>query len=613
MAKGKDSGILEIIAIGAIVYFMWKVTRKRMTIPLSEEQLTLEETCKNIVYKPLSPMEPRQATLLGKGYCSSGDLKYADYSQGSGDPYAQEQADAYSDRKTEEAIRDINRKVIQFRLINTSASPITTKVLDIMQDSVPFAPTARPASDEVLIGSQIWKKVNVADNIAGSFVYNGNEANRSIYGGLYSKDFVTQIEALYPGYRVPTYTDIQEFLTTILNSSATIKEAGTTHWTAPNTGATNTTEFTALPGGHYSNLFGYGQIGMAGIIMYVGDPNPNIVGIQINYANTAIGTYTDNIGTSYVSVRLIKGVATHLTAPVASAATSITATGFTANWSASTGATKYYLDVATDSGFTSYVSGYQNLNVSDVTSYAITGLTAETTYYYRIRAYNTTGTSSNSNTINTTTISDVYTDYDGNVYTTVIIGSLLCIVENLKTTHYADGSLIPNLTSDANWAAEDGSAGHNGAYCSYDNDPVTNADYGLLYNKYAVDNPSGLCYFKKNGIAESGWRITTHSDIYDTIGDALGGASVAGAKMKESGTTHWGSGNTGTNTSGFTGLGTGERQNDGTFDSILESNYLWASDLDGVTILSRSQNGIGTASMSMSKRYGCTVRCVKDI
>lgn len=83
----------------------------------------------------------------------------------------------------------------------------------------------------------------------------------------------------------------------------------------------------------------------------------------------------------------------------------------------------------------------------------------------------------------------IYTllDIDGNEYNTVIIGTQEWIVENLKTTHYADGVLIPNLTLDDDWIAEDGSVGHDGAMCYYDNDIVNKPVYGALYNWFAVD------------------------------------------------------------------------------------------------------------------------------
>ncbi|MCX6327499.1 MAG: FG-GAP-like repeat-containing protein, partial [Bacteroidia bacterium] len=94
-----------------------------------------------------------------------------------------------------------------------------------------------------------------------------------------------------------------------------------------------------------------------------------------------------------------------LAAPVASAATNIAQTSFTANWSSSTGATGYRLDVATDSTFTTILSGYNNKDVGNVTTTSVTGLTASTNYYYRIRSYSAAGTSIvNSNIIKPVTL-----------------------------------------------------------------------------------------------------------------------------------------------------------------------------------------------------------------
>jgi len=88
-------------------------------------------------------------------------------------------------------------------------------------------------------------------------------------------------------------------------------------------------------------------------------------------------------------------------APVLSAATDVTDTSFTANWAAVAGATGYRLDVATNNFpeiGTAYVSGYEDKPVSG-TSQSVTGLTAGTTYYCRVRAVNNGGASANSNTI----------------------------------------------------------------------------------------------------------------------------------------------------------------------------------------------------------------------
>ena len=90
-------------------------------------------------------------------------------------------------------------------------------------------------------------------------------------------------------------------------------------------------------------------------------------------------------------------------APTANAATSVTSTSYTANWNSSSGATGYRLDVSTSNTFSSFVSGYNNLDVGNVTNRSVTGLSANTTYFYRVRAYNSAGTSGNSGTVIVTT------------------------------------------------------------------------------------------------------------------------------------------------------------------------------------------------------------------
>lgn len=131
------------------------------------------------------------------------------------------------------------------------------------------------------------------------------------------------------------------------------------------------------------------------------------------------GSYTvvvTNTGGSVTSVAATVSVSTAPAAPVASAATTVTSTGFTANWAAVSGATGYRLDVSTDNAFGSFVSGYQDLDAGAALSAAVTGLAANTTYYFRVRAVNDLGTSASSNVVPVTT-----TPADGGSSSTTIL------------------------------------------------------------------------------------------------------------------------------------------------------------------------------------------------
>jgi len=121
---------------------------------------------------------------------------------------------------------------------------------------------------------------------------------------------------------------------------------------------------------------------------------------------------TDMCGTSYTLTEWVNGYGSSPyaadtsspTAPTNVSTTAVTSSAITWSWTAATddvGVSAYEIDVDDDSGFGSPVSGYNDLNVGNVTSYQVTGLSASTVYYIRVRAKDAAGnTGSNSSTGN---------------------------------------------------------------------------------------------------------------------------------------------------------------------------------------------------------------------
>jgi uncharacterized protein (TIGR02145 family) len=203
-------------------------------------------------------------------------------------------------------------------------------------------------------------------------------------------------------------------------------------------------------------------------------------------------------------------------------------------------------------------------------------------------------------------------DYDNNIYTTSIIGAQEWIVQNLRVTHYANGTAIPNITNDAAWAAD-----VTGAYCEYDNSTGLYVNpYGYLYNWYAADNINGLVYFKRNSIQELGWRMPTETDI-DNLITALG-VVTPGGKIKEMGTTHWNAPNTNaTDIYGFAGLPGGRRVG-ATFLELGQYGYYFSESLVMPAAIQNfyfylSYDDATIIKSAGFKSLGRSIRCVKDI
>jgi len=193
-------------------------------------------------------------------------------------------------------------------------------------------------------------------------------------------------------------------------------------------------------------------------------------------------------------------------------------------------------------------------------------------------------------------------DADGNVYLTVKIGDQVWMAENLKTTRYQNGDSIPNVTGATEWGNLT-----MGAYCYYDNNSNNAAIYGRLYNCYAVND--------SRNITPVGWHVPSDSE-WQTLVDYLGGNSIAGGKMKEIGTTHWHSPNTGaTDESGFTALPGGYQHTSGGFGSLWDYAVFWSSSDNGSNeawARGLIYNDIVVDRGSNNKHRGFSIRCIKD-
>ena len=187
--------------------------------------------------------------------------------------------------------------------------------------------------------------------------------------------------------------------------------------------------------------------------------------------------------------------------------------------------------------------------------------------------------------------------------TTIKIGTQTWMKKNLDVTRYRNGDHIPQVTDSVSWTALT-----TGAYCYFKNDSATYAaTYGKLYNWYAVNDPRGL--------APVGWHVPSDKE-WTTLTDFLGGDSVAGGKLKETGLLHWRSPNKqATNTTGFTALPGGSRTNNGFFNSLNLYCQFWSSRGFGTTrAYFRSLNSISPRINRdyCEKEFAFYVRCVRN-
>jgi uncharacterized protein (TIGR02145 family) len=197
-------------------------------------------------------------------------------------------------------------------------------------------------------------------------------------------------------------------------------------------------------------------------------------------------------------------------------------------------------------------------------------------------------------------------DIDGNVYNTVNIGTQVWMAENLKTTSYRNGDLIGTTTHAALDIRSEVISKYQWAYNGEENNVEA---YGRLYTWYVATDSRNVC--------PVGWHLPTDAE-WTILSTFLGGESVAGDKLKESGIAHWSGTNSATNESGFTALPGGYRYYDGTFYSIGAVGMWWSSSEEAAGVGTAwgrylyTSGGLDRGSAGSGKQHGFSVRCIKD-
>lgn len=208
---------------------------------------------------------------------------------------------------------------------------------------------------------------------------------------------------------------------------------------------------------------------------------------------------------------------------------------------------------------------------------------------------------------------ETVTDIEGNTYDVVKIGNQCWMAQNMRYLPSVVDHNTGSYTTPYYYVY-----GYNGNNVSEAKATVYYDIYGVLYNWPAAmngsasssSNPSGV-----QGVCPTGWHLPSVAE-WTQLTNFLGGVVSAGGKLKETGTEHWNSPNTGaTNETGFTARPGSYRNNIGaTFDPGVYG-YWWTStenSTENSWYKSMSFNSTTVSGYHSIKELGRYIRCIKD-
>ena len=607
---------------------------------------------------------------------------------------------------------------------NPAVSNAITMVVNPVGNTCPGIPTVNHGGktyNTVQIGTQCWLRENLdigtringtveqSDNgILEKYCYNDQESNCAVYGGMYQWNEMMQYVTSSatgicpPGWHIPSdgeWNDLQ----TILGSDpgGKMKETGFTHWQSPNTGATNSSGFTALPGGLLYPAKNFEELNQDCYFWSSTDGGSSAPHRTLRYTTANLEQYVNQKAFGF-SVRCLKdncpslepvSVSINTSAEQVCAGTLVTFTAIPVNggnaptyqWKVNN------LNVGTNSPTYTYapVDGDQVVCLLTSNQACVSGNPA--TSNKRITAVvqpfpmsvtisasaNPVGSGTqvtftanevngganpvyqwkvNGNNTFSGASSYTYIPLNNDVVTCELTSSMICVTGNPATSNAitmqvaAPGGPCPGTPSviyegqtyntvqigQQCWFKENLNIGvkvhptieqtNNGIvekYC-YDDLETDCSVYGGLYQwaelvQYLngatnTSSWSPVPTGNVQGLCPSGWHIPS-DDEWVLLSNNLGGESIAGGKMKETGILHWWDPNLASNSSGFTALGSGIREPDATFVVLDQYTNFWSSTENGALFSWSRALGHWSESLwrdgNYDKTKGFSVRCLK--